>query len=46
MSKLVFGYKVDFVMVVMVNGNEWKIDLSFEISEDEIEKFWEELSDV
>lgn len=46
MSKLVLGYKADFATVAMVNGNEWKIDLSSETSEDEIEKFREELSDA
>lgn len=46
MSKLVLGYKADFATVAMANGNEWKIDLSSETSEDEIEKFREELSDA
>lgn len=32
--------------VAMANGNEWKIDLRSETSEDEIEKFREELSDA
>lgn len=45
-SKLVLGYKADFATVAMANGNEWKIDLSSETSEDEIEKFQEELSDA
>ena len=46
MSKLVLGDKADFATVAMANGNEWKIDLSSETSEDEIEKFREELSDA
>jgi CRISPR-associated endonuclease Csn1 len=47
-SKLILGYKANFATVALVDdkANDWKIDLSSETSDDDIEKFSGELNDA
>ncbi|WP_167336629.1 type II CRISPR RNA-guided endonuclease Cas9 [Limosilactobacillus gorillae] len=47
-SKLILGYKANFATDALVDdkANDWKIDLSSETSDDDIEKFSGELNDA